>query len=71
MENNKESGWNEWSHHVLQELKRLDGNIEKMSQKLNEMSISIAELKIKAGMWGAVGAMVSVAVIALLEKFVK
>ena len=67
----EQNGWNEWHNFVLQELKRFDANIEKMNAKLNEMAIIIAELKMRAGIWGLIGASIPIIIIILVEKFVK
>lgn len=64
------NGWKLWSKHVLIELERLNKKCENIESKLNRMSLDIAMLKIKAGIWGAVAGAVPVA-IALLVGFLK
>lgn len=67
----EQNGWNEWHNFVLQELKRLDANVEKMNAKLSEMAINIVELKMRAGIWGLVGASIPIIIIILVEKLIK
>ena len=60
--------WAEYQRLVLKELIRLDANIEKLSDKLDEirntdiknMSEEIQVLKFKAGLWGALAGMIPV-----------
>lgn len=56
-----QNGWNEWSRHVLAELERLNAYCERIEKKLNEAITDIATLKVKAGVWGAIGGAVPVA----------
>jgi len=46
------NGWNEWSRHVLSELKRLNDAYEAIDGKLNRVRTDIAVLKVKSGVWG-------------------
>ena len=48
-----ENGWSEWSRHVRLELIRLNICCEKIDSKLNNLIVSHAVLKVKAGLWGA------------------
>lgn len=57
------NGWNEWSKHVLAELERLNGCYVALDNKLDEVRIDIAKLKVKAGIWGAIGGAIPVVVI--------
>jgi len=50
-----DNGWNEWSRHVLAELERLNGCYEDINKTVNKIHIEIAMLKVKSGMWGAIG----------------
>jgi hypothetical protein len=54
--NTQNNGWQEWSKHVLLELERLNSCYEKLDGKINTMREDIATLKVKAGLWGAIGA---------------
>ena len=52
--------WKSWSKHILAELKRLSDGQEKMGDKMQIISNDIVMLKIKATIWGAVGASVPI-----------
>ena len=54
------NGWNEWSVHVKEELKRLNTCYEGMRDTLNQVRIDIATLKVKAGIWGGIGALIPI-----------
>ncbi len=45
-------GWDVWAHHVLIELERLETENGQKSDDIQNLKIAIAELKIKAGVWG-------------------
>lgn len=47
--------WNEYQEFVLRELKRLNNNIEKIEDKLDNISKDTVVLKVKAGLWGLLG----------------
>lgn len=63
---NESNGWNEWSRHVLAELKRFNLMINELDSKLNKMEVEntkeITALKVKAGLWGAIGASIPAAI---------
>jgi len=63
---NESNGWNEWSRHVLAELTRLNDGVQDLEKKLNKMEVEntreITALKIKAGLWGAIGASIPAAI---------
>jgi len=54
--------WNEWSRHVLKELERLNASTGDIYEKVNQVRIEIAMLKVKAGIWGAIGGAIPVVV---------
>lgn len=58
------NGWHEWSKHVLIELKRLDTSLEEVHKELHGISLDLAMLKVKAGIWGAIAGLIP-AVLAL------
>ena len=64
-------GWNEWSRHVLSELERLDGGIQKLVEISNSIRVDIATLKVKASIWGAISGIVIVLTSVLLQFFLK
>ena len=64
-------GWNEWSRHVLSELERSDGNIQKLMEISNGIRVDIATLKVKASAWGAVAGIIVVLTSILIQFFLK
>lgn len=68
-------GWDSWGNHVLEELKRLNQNIEQIRQAFDhenqQIWIEISRLKVKAGIWGIAGgalAVIPTLVMLYLEK---
>lgn len=57
MEDGKPNGWDQWSRHVLAELRRLADGQEKQTEEIGATRADIAALKVKAGIWGAIGGM--------------
>lgn len=66
-----DNGWREWSKHVLKELERLnacyivldeqiDDKIDDLKKCIGEIKLDIAKLKVKAGIWGAIGAAIPI-----------
>ena len=51
--------WKEWSRHVLAELKRLSDKSDQLDRKLDDrltqLAVEIAKLKVKASIWGMLG----------------
>jgi len=58
----KANGWNEWSRYVLKELERLNSALETQTIELNQIGRDIVSLKLKAGVWGLIGAAIPVAI---------
>lgn len=50
--------WTVWSQHVLAELKRLDSDMKSINENVLKVRIEVAQLKIKSGMWGSIGALI-------------
>jgi len=63
MDNN---GWNEWSKYVLKELERLDLTMKDISKNMEENNRVLAQLQVKAGVWGAIGGAIPVSIAILL-----
>lgn len=61
-----ENGWNEWSRHVLAELKRLSDGQDRYQEKTDlafmELKVEIAKLKVKSGIWGLMGGAIPVGI---------
>ncbi len=50
----KMDGWEKYQVHVIAELKRLNGCLDKMDTKLDSLSTELTTLKVKSGFWGAI-----------------
>jgi len=59
---NIDNGWREWSRHVLSELTRLNNCYEKLDKDIQELRVAVAMLKVKSGIWGAIGACIPVGI---------
>lgn len=59
----QDNGWNEWSKHVLAELERLNGCYDTISDSVNKIHVEIAMLKVKSGIWGAIGGFIPVCIL--------
>jgi hypothetical protein len=70
LENNNQ-GWKEWSKYVLKELERLNECYEKLDTKMNDIATDISVLKVKAGIWGLVGAAIPVTALLILQYLKK
>lgn len=56
------NSWDEWRNHILKELERHNESTEAIFTKLNRLAEDISALKVKAGIWGAVGGAIPVAI---------
>ena len=69
------NGWNEWSRHILEELKRLDKNITRLEGTANEINNRLirleTEFKIKSGAVAGIVSLLVSAGIALIAAFVQ
>jgi hypothetical protein len=55
------NGWREWSKHVLLEIETCGKFREDVTKEITKLQVEIAQLKVKAGIWGAIGASVAFA----------
>ena len=69
MENN--NSWTQWSKYVLKELERNNSDHESISDKLDKIAVEIATLKVKSGLWGTIGGLVSAAVFLVISHLKK
>ena len=53
-------GWDQWAVFVLKELERLNAHYEALRKEVGKIHTEIATLKVKAGLWGAMGAAIPV-----------
>lgn len=77
----KESNtWNEWSKHVLCELKRFDHDHDKIrdmisnfqervDEKFNRLHLDVVSLKVKSSTWGAIAGAIGGSVISAIASF--
>lgn len=61
-----EDGWKEWSNYVLKELERLDECYQRLDTKVGQVLEEIARLKVKSGVWGALGGLIPVIIVIAL-----
>jgi hypothetical protein len=58
-DNIPDNTWARWSHHVRKMLERHEANIKDLYEKHNgcskDVSVEIAKLQVKSGLWGVVG----------------
>lgn len=64
------NGWDEWSKYVLKELERLNSCMTQIDDDIKKLSIDIAMLKVKAGVWGVIGGCIP-AIAALIYLFLE
>jgi len=57
-----ENGWKEWQNHILKELERLSTAIGEIQKDIQNVSISVAKLQVKAGAWGALGGAIAASI---------
>lgn len=50
------NGWDQYQIMVLNSLEKHENVLEKINSELTNIKIEIAQLKVKAGVWGAIGA---------------
>ncbi len=53
-----QNGWPEYQRLVLSELKKHGEKLEKVSEQIVRHGQELAQLKVKAGAWGAVSAII-------------
>lgn len=56
------NGWDEWGIYVIKQLEGLTESLEGLQKDVRGIHVEIATLKVKSGLWGAVGALVPVSV---------
>lgn len=63
--NENPGGWSAYEKMVLDRLSKLEADIHDLDNKVTMLRIDLAQLKVKAGMWGAIAGMVPAAVTAI------
>lgn len=60
---NNNDGWIQWRQHVLLEIQRIDGNLERLETKTNDyiliFSVGLSRLKILAVVYGGISGTVA------------
>lgn len=62
-----ENGWNEWRNLVLRDLKCLDRKLESLRKEQSGILQQLAALKVKSGVWGAMGACIPISLLLLMQ----
>lgn len=61
--NNSENSWSEYRRLVTETLRNLDQDIKELTKKVDsmryQMGIDIAQLKVQAGVWGAIAGVIA------------
>lgn len=52
------SGWSAYEKLVMDKLATMEGDIHTLDEKVTLLRIDIAQLKVKAGVWGAAAGMI-------------
>lgn len=65
------NGWDQWGRHVLVKLGDIDNRLGSLDEGYNKLSIDIATLKVKSGVWGAFGAMIPIIVATIVWMLMK
>lgn len=63
------NGWTEWGRHVLCELERGSTEREELKKMIAELKQDVTMLKVKSGLWGALGGMIPILVLIGLKVF--
>ena len=65
------NGWTEWGNHVLRELERLNDCANDLALEIGKLKVENAILKIKSGIWGAIGALIPILITYILWLLTK
>jgi len=64
------NGWPEWSRYVLKSIEDLQKEVIIVQEIVTKTRIDIAQLKVKAGIWGLIGGAIP-AIAAVIFLFIK
>lgn len=67
MAGNESNGWNEYQKLVLNKLDSHDQLLSEINKEITSVKIQIAQLNIKAGVWGAFGASIPAAIAIIIS----
>lgn len=60
------NGWDEWRNHVLSELKENKEDHKTIITKMDGLSLTIAALQVRSGVWGLLGGLVPVLIMVII-----
>lgn len=67
-----ESSFNEYRKHILTELVRLSGSLDRLQSITTSLAVEVGELKatnaVKAGFWGSVGGLFAAVMMTIILK---
>ena len=61
----EDNGWSKYEKMVIDKLDDHDGKFSGIEDKLTQIQVDIATLKVKAGVWGGIGGLIT-AIIAIV-----
>lgn len=56
------NGWGQYQKLVMDKLEDHDGKFGSIEDKLTQIQVDIATLKVKAGVWGGIGGLIPVVI---------
>lgn len=63
--------WDEYQKLVLSELRRLNANLETMSEKIHKNERDIAVVKVRSSLWGSASGMITVIIALFIQSTFK
>jgi len=69
-DNDNNNGWAKYHIFVTEGLERVEAKVDKIDGRVIELKIDLAQLKIKAGIWGALAGSVPASIVGLLVWFI-
>ena len=66
-----DSDWAKASEHIRSELERLNECYKSLDEKVDKISIEIATLKVKSGVWGAIGGLIPFVIMLIIWVVLK
>ena len=70
-DNSSKNGWNEYKKMLLDDRTRNREDFEKLFKKLDKLGNDIAALKVKSGIWGAMGGLIPVVIMIAIYLLTK
>ena len=58
----EDNGWSKYEKMVIDKLDDHDGKFNGIEDKLTQIQVDIATLKVKAGVWGGIGGLIPVVI---------